>query len=392
MNRRMFLRALRTSAAVAATVTVFAVGSASAEALRDDWCKDVKIRFFVGGAEGDGFGVIVYNGAVQAAHDTGAQVEYVFSGWNAEKMVQQLREAIAAAPDGIAMMGHPGDAPILPLAEEASKAGIKMMYQNVDVPEVRKQFGGGYVGAQLEPQGYALGAEAVRRFGLKAGDTAIVAANLDDTNRAVREAATMKAFEDAGLTVIHLQSPVEWAADPNLGIPAFTAAIQANPDVKIIAYPGGQLLGTAPTYMEAAGKKPGEIVNIGFAPIDGAGNVLSWRSPEPPARPAAGASTRTTSRSPEGNAERRINMSMRRRNEARFDRILPAMIALAIAATATAQEPKQAEPGPERWEGAIAAFESQDREHAPRGGRSCSWAVRASGSGTWSRPSPAWSP
>ena len=34
------------------------------------------------------------------------------------------------------MMGHPGDAAIMPLAEEASKAGIKMMYQNVDVPKV----------------------------------------------------------------------------------------------------------------------------------------------------------------------------------------------------------------------------------------------------------------
>ncbi len=31
------------------------------------WCKDVKIRFFVGGAEGEAFGTIVYNGAQQAA-------------------------------------------------------------------------------------------------------------------------------------------------------------------------------------------------------------------------------------------------------------------------------------------------------------------------------------
>ena len=54
---------------------------ANAEALRDKWCKDVKIRFFVGGAEGDAFGTIVYNGAKQAAKDTGAQVDYVFSSW-----------------------------------------------------------------------------------------------------------------------------------------------------------------------------------------------------------------------------------------------------------------------------------------------------------------------
>jgi len=260
----MKMACMKLSAAIAALVTVASVGSASAEALRDKWCKDVHIRFFVGGAEGDAFGTIVYNGAKQAAADTGAQVDYVFSGWSQEKMIQQLREAVAAHPDGIAMMGHPSDAPIMPLAEEASKAGIKMEYQNVDVPQVRAKFGGGYVGAQLEPQGRALAEEAIRQFGLKSGDAVIVAANFDDSNRAVREASTVKGFEDAGLKVIKLNSPTEWAADPNLGIPAITAALQANPDVKLIAYPGGQLLGNAPAYMQAAGKKPGDIINIGF--------------------------------------------------------------------------------------------------------------------------------
>ena len=88
---------------------------------------------------------------------------YIFSGWDVEKMVQQLREAIAVKPDGIAMMGHPGDAAIMPLAEEAASAGIKMMYQNVPVPKVIAKFGGGYVGAQVAQLGRALGAEVVRR-------------------------------------------------------------------------------------------------------------------------------------------------------------------------------------------------------------------------------------
>ena len=156
-------------------------GGTPAQALRDKWCKDVKIRFFVGGAEGDAFGTIVYNGARQAAADTGAKVDYVFSGWTTEKMVQQLREAVAAKPDGIAMMGHPGDASIMPLAEQASKAGIKMMYQNVPVPEVVAKFGGGYVGAQQGPQGGALGDEAFKDAGLKAGDTVIVLGAFDDS-------------------------------------------------------------------------------------------------------------------------------------------------------------------------------------------------------------------
>ena len=249
-----------------ASVALLTVGAAAAraEVLRDDWCKDVHIRFFVGGAEGDGFGTIVYNGAKQAQHDTGAQVDFVFSGWSSEKMVQQLREAVASAPDGIAMMGHPGPDSIEPLAEEASKAGILMMYQNVDIPTVRSKFGGGYVGANLSPQGYALGAEAVRMSGLGAGDQAIVVADWSQENRVIRELGTVQALEDAGMTVIKLTTSPEMAGDPNLAIPVITAGLLANPDVKLIGYPGGQMLGNAPTYMEAAGKKPGEIFNIGF--------------------------------------------------------------------------------------------------------------------------------
>ena len=168
-----------------------AVGPAqAADAVRDKWCSKVHIRFFVGGAEGDAFGTIVYNGARQAAADTGAQVDYVFSGWQNEKMTQQLREAVAAHPDGIAMMGHPGDAAILPLAEEANAAGIKMIYQNVPVPTAEAKFGSAYVGAQQEPQGRALGDEIVRRFGLKSGDVAIVLGGFDDSTRGAREEGT----------------------------------------------------------------------------------------------------------------------------------------------------------------------------------------------------------
>ena len=115
--------------------------------------KDIKIRFFVGGDPGDTFASVVYRGAKDAQDMIGVQVDYVFSGWNVEKMVSQLRDAVAAEPDGIAMMGHPGDDAIMPLAEEAYSKGIIMMYQNVDVPEVRAKFGGGYVGANLSEQG-----------------------------------------------------------------------------------------------------------------------------------------------------------------------------------------------------------------------------------------------
>ena len=127
------------------------------------------------------------------------------------------------------------------------------------------KYGGGYVGAQQAPQGKALGEEAVRRFGLKSGDVAIVFGPFDQQpERYVREGATADALEAAGLKVIRIPSPTEWAADPNLAIPVITAALTNNPNTKAIIYPGGQLLGNAPVYMKAAGKKPGEIIQIGF--------------------------------------------------------------------------------------------------------------------------------
>ena len=107
------------------------------------------IIFFVGGDAGDSFASIVYKGAMAAAEllePCNVTVESVFSGWQTEKMVSQLREAIAMAPDAICMMGHAGDDALMGLAEEAKDAGILMMYQNVDVPAVRGEYGGGFVG------------------------------------------------------------------------------------------------------------------------------------------------------------------------------------------------------------------------------------------------------
>lgn len=251
--------------AVSMTVSIAAATTpTSAQALRDKWCSDVHLRLFVGGAEGDAFGTIVYNGARQAARDLGAQVEYEFSGWQIEKMVQQLREAVAAKPDGIAMMGHPGPAAIMPLAKQASEAGIKMEYQNVDVPEVRAQWGGGYVGADLVSQGRALGETAVKQFDLKKGDAALVIADWSQATRVVREESTVKALEAAGLDVVKLNATTEMAGDPNLAIPVISAGLLAHPNTKLIAYPGGQMLGNAAVYMKSVGKKPGEIANIGF--------------------------------------------------------------------------------------------------------------------------------
>ena len=179
-------------------------------------------------------------------------------------MIQQLREAIGAGLDGIAMMGHPGDEAIMPLAQMASEAGIMMMYQNVDVPSVRAKYGGGYVGANLATQGYALGLEAIRLFDLKPGDDAIVMVPIGDYSRAQREDNVRIAFEEHGMNVVVLDGTPEQATDPNSAIPVISAALAANPDTKILVHTGGQMLGNAEAFAMAAGYGPNELLQIGF--------------------------------------------------------------------------------------------------------------------------------
>jgi simple sugar transport system substrate-binding protein len=226
--------------------------------------EDITIRFFAGGDAGDPFASIVYRGALAAQKALGVKVDYVFSGWDNERMVAQLRDAIAARPDGIAMMGHAGDAAIMPLAEQAAKAGILMIYQNVDVPKVRARFGGAYVGAQLESQGRALAETAIQKFGLKKGDRVIVFGNWGMPGRYIREGGSADAFTKAGMIVTKLTITNEQVANTQLLLPVISGAILAQPATKLILYSNSANLGAVPMYMDSLGKKPGQIINIGF--------------------------------------------------------------------------------------------------------------------------------
>ena len=219
--------------------------------------EDITIRFFAGGDAGDPFASIVYRGAMAAQKALGVRVDYVFSGWDNEKMIAQLRDAIAARPDGIAMMGHAGDAAIMPLAEEAAKAGIVMIYQNVDVPKVRAKLGGAYVGAQLESQGRALAETAIQQFGLKKGDRVVVFGNWGMPGRYIREGASADAFTKAGLIVTKLTATNEQVANTQLLLPVISGAILSQPTTKLILYANSSNLGAVPMYMEALGKKTG---------------------------------------------------------------------------------------------------------------------------------------
>jgi simple sugar transport system substrate-binding protein len=194
-------------------------------------------------------------------------MEVYWSDWNPEKMVSQFKEAVATNPDGIAIMGHPGDDAYETAVDEAEANGIIVTSQNTTLPRLEERYKGdgfGYVGQELYESGYMLGKEAVKRFGLQSGDRAMVWGLLSQPTRGLRTKGAIDALEEAGLTVDYIEIDSATDADATAGTPVFTGYVTSNPDVKLVVTDHGGLTATLETYLKAADKGPDDIYGIGF--------------------------------------------------------------------------------------------------------------------------------
>jgi simple sugar transport system substrate-binding protein len=262
------IRKSKTFLIVAVTMLAVAL-AASGPALAQvkGWASNVRIVFFPGGPQGGVFAVNVYNGAKQAQSDLGCKVDYVWSDWDPQKMIQQFREAVATRPDGIAVMGHPGDEAFSPLIDDAFGKGIIVTSQNTTLDQSFKKYvarGFGYVGADLYTAGHDLGMETVKRFNLKSGDLAMVWGLLSQPTRGLRTKGVIDALKEAGLKVDYLEIDPATNKDPTAGTPTFAAYVSSHPAVKMVVTDHGAITATAETYLKAARKKPGEILIAGF--------------------------------------------------------------------------------------------------------------------------------
>lgn len=253
------------SLAAAVVLSISAV--APSQAQQEGWCGNVRIVFFPGGPAGGVFANNVYNGAKQAQADLGPRVDYVFSNWDPQTMIQQFNEAAASRPDGIAVMGHPGDEAFDALIDNAESQGIIVSSQNTSLPNAEAKYaskGFGYVGQDLYGSGFKLGQESISRFGLAAGDRAMVWGLLSQPTRGLRTKGAIDALQGAGVTVDYLEIDSATNKDPAAGTPTFTGYVASHPDVKLIVTDHGGLTATAQTYLSAAGKSPGDIRLVGF--------------------------------------------------------------------------------------------------------------------------------
>ena len=254
------------AALVAVSMAPLTSGSV-ATAQDDTWCSGVDIVFFPGGPPGGVFATVVYNGAVQAADDLGANMEVVWSDWDPEKMVRQFVEAAATKPDGIAVMGHPGDDAFEAVIDDAVAQGIIVTSQNTTLERIESKYFGqgfGYVGAELYSAGHSLGVEAIRRSGVQEGDRAMVWGLLSQPTRGLRTQGVIDAFEEAGLVVDYLEIDSETNANPPAGAPQFGAYVSSNSDVKLVVTDHGGLTATIEVYFDAAGLGPDDVYAAGF--------------------------------------------------------------------------------------------------------------------------------
>jgi simple sugar transport system substrate-binding protein len=89
--------------------------------------------------------------------------------------------------------------------------------------------------------------------------------------RGERTKGVEDALVAAGMEVIYQEIDDATNASAAAGIPVFTGIMSADPDIKLMVTDHGNLTGTVQSFLEAAGKEPGEVFAAGF---DMSGNAI----------------------------------------------------------------------------------------------------------------------
>jgi simple sugar transport system substrate-binding protein len=268
---------LRSKLLLAATAAAALFAGAAVASADEAPGKGVTIYMQMGGNPGDGPVLARQTGAAAAAKALGVdKLNEQFSQWAPEKMIEQFKQALAAKPTCIVIMGHPGSDAFHDLVKQATDQGVIVTDGNAPLTPLQKEFGTkgfGYSGVDLYAGG-ALTANAMIAAGhLKSGDEAVVYGVFSQAERGQSEKGLADTLEKAGLKVDRLELSPEANSDPSLAVPVLTAYIQAHPNLKAIGTQHGGVTGVLPDALKKAGKKPGEIIVGGIdlvpATIDG---------------------------------------------------------------------------------------------------------------------------
>jgi simple sugar transport system substrate-binding protein len=259
----MIARTLLATAATAAALTALTAGAATAQDLIGE---GVTIYMQMGGQPGEPPVLPRTNGAKAAAAALGATLNEQYSSWQPENMLQQFREAVAAKPDCIVIMGHPGNDAFADLVADAVAQGIVVTSNNSPLNDLLPQYqskGFGYAGVDLY-EGGAITARAMIAAGLKEGDHVLEYGNFSLGDRGLSDKGLADTLEKAGIVVDRVEMAAEVNSNPPAAIPILVAYMQEHPDLKGIATQHGGVTAQLQAALEQAGKQPGEIITGGI--------------------------------------------------------------------------------------------------------------------------------
>ncbi len=239
--------------------------------------KGVTIYMQMGGNPGDGATLARQNGASAAAKALGVdRLNAQFSAWAPETMIQQFKQALAAKPSCIVIMGHPGSDAFHDLVKQAVDQGVVVTDGNSPLTPLQAEFGTkgfGYAGVDLYAGGTLTANAMIAAGHLKAGDEAMVYGVFSQAERGQSEKGLADTLQKAGLKVDRLEITQEANSDPTLAVPVLTAYVQSHPKLKAIGTQHGGVTGVLADVLKKAGKKPGEItvggIDLAPATIDG---------------------------------------------------------------------------------------------------------------------------
>ncbi len=135
-----------------ATIGAAALAASLAAQADEPLGAGITMYFQMGGNPGDGSTLPRTNGARPAAAAYGVKLVEQYSGWQPETMLKQFKEALAASPSCIEIMGHPGNDAFAALVADAEKRNIVVTSGNSTLTKLKDQYtanGFGYAGVDL---------------------------------------------------------------------------------------------------------------------------------------------------------------------------------------------------------------------------------------------------
>ena len=262
---------------LAGTAALALTGATAQAADQEPPGKGITIYMQMGGNPGDGATLARQTGAAAAAKALGVdKLNSQFSAWAPETMLAQFKEALAARPSCIVIMGHPGSDAFADLVKQAVGQGIVVTDGNSPLTPLQKEYGPkgfGYAGVDLYAGGTLTAQNMIAAGHLKSGDEAMVYGVFSQAERGLSEKGLADTLQKAGLKVDRLEITQEANSDPSLAVPVLAAYVQSHPKLRAIGTQHGGVTGVLQEVLKKAGKKPGEItvggIDLAPATIDG---------------------------------------------------------------------------------------------------------------------------